>query len=295
MKDISALKLYVRVAHLGSFSAAARECGIAQSQASRMIADLESGLGAKLLLRTTRAVVPTEAGAEFLARIEPILVALEDAEVSVREGGALHGLLRVGMPTTLGIRVVLPRLSAFTERHPQLHVQLLLEDKWQDMVREAVDVGIRVGTLPEAAGTSRVIATIRRLLIASPAYLERSGIPLTPSDLAGHRIIGGPVSAQASAWHFERDGETAVVDLQPHVSTNDTSGAVAAAVGGLGITSTTSWACRQELNDGTLIELLPGWRTAALQVHAYFPMGRTTRTAARVFVDFLVEELRERG
>jgi DNA-binding transcriptional LysR family regulator len=285
------LRLYARVARLGSFSAAAREAGLAQSQVSRMIADLEAGLGARLLARTTRAVVPTEAGAEFLARIDPILAALDDAANSVREGGELRGMLRVGMPTTMGIRVVIPRLSVFTERHPQLHVQILLEDRWQDMVREAVDVGLRVGALPDGAGTSRVIATMRRVVVASPAYLARAGVPATPADLAGHRIVGGPASAQSSSWQFERADEKASVDLAPHFSTNDTAGAVAAVTGGLGITSTTSWACRQELDNGALVELLPDWTTAELPVHAYFPMGRTTRMAARAFVQFLMEEL----
>src|SRR3954462_4029128 len=109
MKDIFALKLYTRVARLGSFSAAARECGLSQSQASRIIADLESDLGVRLLSRTTRAVVPTETGSEFLARMEPILVALDDAEHSVRDGGELRGLLRMSMPTSFGMREIIPR------------------------------------------------------------------------------------------------------------------------------------------------------------------------------------------
>ena len=108
MKDIFALKLYTRVARLGSFSAAARECGLSQSQASRIIADLETELGTRLLTRTTRAVVPTQAGAEFLARMEPILLALDEAEHSVSEGGKLRGLLRMSMPTSFGIRDVIP-------------------------------------------------------------------------------------------------------------------------------------------------------------------------------------------
>jgi DNA-binding transcriptional LysR family regulator len=295
MKDIASLRLYSRVARLGSFSAAARECGLAQSQASRMIADLEAGLGTRLLSRTTRAVVPTEAGAEFLMRIDPILAALDDAENSVRDGGELRGMLRIGMPVTMGTRVVFPRLAGFADRHPRLHVQLLLEDRWQDMVREAVDVGIRVGVLPDAAGTSKLIGTMRRVIVAAPAYLDCAGSPRVPADLKAHRIIGGPAAAQSTSWTFERAGETVAVALETHVSTNDTSGAIAAAAGGLGITSTTSWGAARELADGRLVELLPDWQTAALPVHAYFPMGRTTRIAARAFVDYLAERLRVDG
>jgi DNA-binding transcriptional LysR family regulator len=287
LKDIQALRLYTRVARLGSFSAAARESGLAQSQVSRMIAELEAGLGARLLSRTTRAVVPTEAGTEFLARIEPILAAVDDAENSVRETGELRGLLRIGMPSTMGIRVVLPNLSAFAERHPLLHLELLLEDQWQDMVKEAVDVGIRVGTLPDLAGTARLIGTMHRVIVASPDYIMRHGTPAAPVDIENHRIVGGPAGSKISSWQFERNGKKSSIDLNPMVSINDTEGALAAAIGGLGMISTTSWACKRELERGTLVQVLPEWKMAELPVHAYFPMGRTTRMAARVFVDFL--------
>jgi DNA-binding transcriptional LysR family regulator len=291
LKDILSLRLYTRVAHLGSFSAAAREAGLTQSQVSRMIAELEAGLGARLLSRTTRAVVPTEAGLEFLARMEPILAAIDDAENSVRETGELRGLLRIGMPSTMGIRVIIPRLSAFTERHPLLHLELLLEDKWQDMVKEAVDVGIRVGNLPDLAGTARLIGTMHRVIVASPDYLARHGTPAVPQDLEGHRIVGGPAGAHASSWEFEREGKRLSIDLSPQFFTNDTAGALAAASGGLGIVSTTSWACRLERENGTLVQLLPEWKMTDLPVHAYFPMGRTTRLAARAFAEFLALEL----
>ena len=132
IKDNFTLRLYARVARLGSFSAAARECGLSQSQASRLVADLEAELGVRLLSRTTRAVVPTEAGGEFLARIEPILAALDEAEHSDREGGELRGLLRMSMPTSFGIRDVIPRLASFAQRHPNLHIQLQLGDRQWD-------------------------------------------------------------------------------------------------------------------------------------------------------------------
>jgi DNA-binding transcriptional LysR family regulator len=293
LKDFMALRLYTRVARLGSFSAAARESGLAQSQVSRMVAELEASLGTRLLARTTRAVVPTEAGMEFLTRMEPILAAVDDAENSVRESGELRGLLRIGMPSTMGLRVVIPKLSAFTDQHPQLHLELLLEDKWQDMVKEAIDVGIRVGPLPDLAGTARQIGKMRRMIVASPGYLLRHGIPVTPSDIETHRIVGGPAGSHVSSWRFERDDEIASVNLNPQVSTNNTAGALACAAGGLGITSTTSWACKLELESGALVQVLPEWKMAELPVHAYFPMGRATRMAARVFVDFIAEVLRD--
>ena len=183
IKDNFTLRLYTRVARLGSFSAAARECGLSQSQASRIIADLEAELGVRLLTRTTRAVVPTEAGGEFLARIEPILAALDEAEHSVREGGELRGLLRITTPTSFGLRDMIPHLADFAERHPNLHIQLQLGDRRQDLIKDAVDVALRLGRLPDSTATAKLIATIPRVIVASPAYLARHGVPETPENL----------------------------------------------------------------------------------------------------------------
>jgi DNA-binding transcriptional LysR family regulator len=292
MKDIFALKLFTRVARLGSFSAAARECNLSQSQASRIVADLEESLGARLLSRTTRAVVPTEAGCEFLARMEPILDALDEAEQSVREGGELRGILRLGLPSSIALREVIPRLSPFTERYPKLHVQILLDDKRQDLVRDAVDVSIRGGRLSDSSATAKLLATLSRVIVASPAYLERAGTPASPGELVGHRIIGGPATLVPNAWVFERAGKLETVELLPDLSTNDNEATVAAATAGLGITSTTEWACSRELQDGALVRLLTDWKTREIPVHAYFPAGRATRAAARTLIDFLAAEFR---
>jgi DNA-binding transcriptional LysR family regulator len=290
MKDIFALRLYTRVARLGSFSAAARECGLSQSQASRIVADLEADLGTRLLSRSTRAVVPTEAGADFLARVEPILGALDDAEHSVRGGEDLRGLVRMSTPTSFGIRTVIPRLAAFTAKHPDLHIHLLLEDMRRDLVRDAVDVAIRLGRLVDSSATAKLVAKIPRVIVAAPTYLEQAGVPATPTDLTKHRIVGGSAAAVPTAWAFERGGERVTVDLEPHFSTNENEGAVAAAAAGFGITSTSEWACLREFADGSLVRLLTEWKTADIPVHAYFPMGPATRAAARTLVDYLAAQ-----
>jgi DNA-binding transcriptional LysR family regulator len=293
MKDILALRLYTRVARLGSFSAAAREAGLAQSQVSRMVADLELSLGAKLLTRTTRAVVMTEAGIEFLTRAEPILVAIEDAENSVRESGDLRGRLRVGMTTTMGLRVVAPRLEPFSRQHPNLKIELILEDRWQDMVREAVDIGIRVGPLPDSAGTSRLMATIPRLVVASPRYLEQSGTPATPDELINHWIIGSPSATTATEWQFNQHGTKSIIKLESHISNNSIAGTVACASGGLGIALVPLLACRREIQSGTLCHILRKWNTTDVQISAFFPMGRATRKVARAFVEYITIVIRE--
>lgn len=292
MKDIFALRLYTRVARLGSFSAAARECGLSQSQASRIVADLEAELGVRLLTRTTRAVVLTDAGAQFLSRIDPILVALDEAEQSVREGGELRGALRMSMPSSVATREVIPRLAPFMAAHPELRIEIMLGDQPQDLVRDAVDVAIRLGRLVDSTATARLIATIARVVVASPVYLDKYGVPDTPEALSQHRIVGGPASVVPTAWRFTRDQQEVAVDLDAHFSTNENEGAVAAATADVGITSTSEWACRRELNDGTLVRLLPDWQLARIPVHAYFPMGRATRAAGRAVVEHLVASLR---
>ena len=292
MKDIFTLRLYTRVARLGSFSAAARECGLSQSQASRIIADLEAELGTRLLSRSTRAVVPTQAGADFLVRMEPILAALEEAENSIRGDGELRGLLRMSMPTSFGVRTIIPRLAAFANEHPDLRIHLQLEDRRQDLIRDAVDVAFRLGRLVDSSATVKRIASIARVVIAAPSYLEHAGAPATPTDLTRHRIVGGSAAAVPTAWAFERGQERVTVDLEPHFSSNDNEGAVAGAVAGLGITSTSQWACQRELASGSLVRLLTDWKTADIPVYAYFPMGPATRTAARVLVDFLSAQFR---
>jgi DNA-binding transcriptional LysR family regulator len=289
LMDMLQLRIYSRVARLTSFSGAARELSISQSQASRAVAELEAELGTLLLARTTRAVVPTEAGAEYLARIEPILDQLDDAEQSIRQD-ELRGTLRIGMPTSTGVREVIARLPRFTERHPRLHLQVVLDDRRQDLVRDAVDVAIRVGTLPDSNATARLLTTYARLIVAAPDYLDRAGRPVVPRDLADHRIVHGPAAGVDTAWTFARGGSIETVVVKPAISFNDNEGAVAGAAAGLGITSIGYWVCRRELADGRLVQLLPEWDMVPTRVHAYFPLGRATRSAARAFIDFLIED-----
>jgi DNA-binding transcriptional LysR family regulator len=289
MKDLLGFRLYTRVARLGSISAAARECGLSQSQASRIIAELEANLGARLLSRTTRAVVPTEVGSEFLVRIEAVLDAVEDAQNLVREGGELRGLVRISMPSSIGYREIIPRLPAFTASHPSLRVEIFLEDQRQDLVRDAVDVSIRLGKLTDASATAQLLASIPRVILAARSYINEAGAPSSPEDLVNHRIIGGP--AGKLDWTFFRDGQAVVLDLQPHINVNDNEGAVVATLAGLGICSTPMRTLRKEVSDGALVELLADWKRPAVDVHAVFPQGRATRLAARSLVAYLKAEL----
>ncbi|WP_454873082.1 LysR family transcriptional regulator [Paraburkholderia xenovorans] len=284
--DINQLKIFSRVARLKSFSGAARELSISQSQASRAVAELEQELGVSLLARTTRAVIPTEEGTEYLARIEPVLDQLEDAEQSVRRG-ELRGTLRIGMPTSAGVREIIPLIPPFAEMHAKLSIQIILGDQKQDLVRDAVDVALRMGTLPDSNATARLLTTYPRLIVASPGYLERFGTPGTPSQLQGHRVVHGPAGGVATAWTFSRDGADESIAVRPTISFNDNEGVVAATAAGMGIASIGLWACRRELEEGRLVRLLSGWDMVPTRVYAYYPLGKATRYPARAFIDYL--------
>jgi DNA-binding transcriptional LysR family regulator len=294
MRDrLFALRLFVRVARTRSFSAAGRELGLSQPSASRLVAELEREVGASLLRRTTRAVTLTEAGAEYLARVESILAALDEADHLARGTEGHGGVLRVAASLPFALREIIPRLDAFVSQHPDLRVDLALSDQRQDLVAESVDVAIRIGYLPGAASLARRIAISHRILVASPAYLRGAGTPKTPTDLAAHRLIVGPASLGAEGWAFEKDGKATAVRVAGRVTVNAIEAATAAAVAGLGITSMGHLACRAELESGALVRLLSDWTMGHAEVRAILTAGRAAKPAARAFVEFLTAELRD--
>jgi DNA-binding transcriptional LysR family regulator len=287
-----ALRLFVRVARSRSFSAAGRELGLSQPSASRLIASLEREVGAALLTRTTRAVTLTESGAEYLARVESILAALEEADHLARGSGELRGALRVAASMTFAVREIIPRLDAFLARHPALRMDLVLSDQRADLVAEAVDVAVRVGSLRESSAVARRIGVSHRVLVAAPAYLSRVGAPRAPSDLASHSIIVGPASSAPGGWAFRKDGKATSVRVQGRVTVTNMEAATAAAVAGLGIVSTGHLGCRAELASGALVRVLSDWQMGVAEVNAILPAGRAAKPAARAFVAFLADQLR---
>ncbi len=286
---LSSLRLFIRVARRGSFSAGGRELNIPQPTVSRTIATLEREMGAALFTRTTRAVTLTEAGADFLARIEPILGALDEAEHAVRGTGELRGVLRVGISSTFAIREIAPRLPSFMEKHPALRVEVLADDLSQNFVDEGIDVGLRFGSLPDSTAVARRIAAWPRVIVASPAYLKRSGVPQTPANLAAHSVIVGP-SRLGPAWTFRKGGKATSVRVNGRLTATVNEVATAAAVAGLGLASMASVGCRSEIEKGSLVRVLSEWDMGSVELHAVFPGGRGAKPSARAFVDFLVAE-----
>jgi DNA-binding transcriptional LysR family regulator len=288
-----ALRLFARVARTGSFSRAGREFGLSQPSASRIVAELEHEIGATLFTRTTRAVMLTEAGTDYLLRIEPMLVSLEEADHAARGTGELRGVLRVALSSSFGVREIIPRLPEFMKRHPNLKIDLLVDDRYQELVSEGVDVALRFGTLVDSTATARRLGATARLLVASPTYLQHAGAPDSPEDLASHLLIVGPAGVKTSGWSFHRDGHSKTIRVEGRLNITSNEGAVAAAIAGLGIVSTALWGCRTELTTGTLVRVLDEWSMDSVEVNALFPAGRAARPAARAFADYLANALSE--
>jgi DNA-binding transcriptional LysR family regulator len=286
-----ALRLFARVARTGSFSRAAREFSLSQPSASRIVAALEREVGAALLARSTRGVRLTETGADYLARTEAILDALEEADQAARGSGELRGVLRVTMSTSFALHEVVPRLPAFRRRHPRLRIDLLTSDAREDLLGEGVDVAFRFGTLADSSATARRIGSMPRVVVASPSYLRRAGRPRVPADLARHDVIFGPAGHLPAALTFRKGGREEQVDVAPWLTTSVHEVAVAAAVAGLGIVSGGRWACRDEQAAGRLVAVLADWTMDPIDVHAVFPSGRSAKPAARAFANYLAEEL----
>lgn len=288
---LTALKLFARAGRVGSFSSAGRELGLSQPSASRLIAALEADIGVALFSRTTRAVTLTDAGANYLMRVEAILAALDEADHEARGTGELRGVLRVGTPISFGLREIIPRLSAFMKLYPGLKIELKVTDRYPDLVTEGIDVSFQFGALPDSSATARKVLHQPRILAASPDYLRERGTPATPSDLAQHSVILSPAHP-SSTFSFRKDGRVVSVRVDGQLSSTINEGAIASAVAGLGIAASSETSARTELEAGELVRLLPDWDFGSMEISALFVSGKTIKPAARAFTDFLVAELR---
>ncbi|MCP1496938.1 DNA-binding transcriptional LysR family regulator [Pseudomonas migulae] len=283
-------RLFIRVAYTGSFSRAGRELGISQSSASRIIAALERDLGAKLLVRSTRAVVLTPAGSTYLANIEPILAVFDEANLATRGGSELQGRLRLGLHSGVCLREVVPKLSEFLEFHPGLSVDLVAEQPHRDGVRDRVDLTLQIAAPEDATTAMRLIGSTPRVLVASPTYLVRRGVPSSPVALMAHSIIAGPSPTEGGAWFFSRSGKAVSISIEGKMTANTCEVAMASTISGIGIMSTGLWSCQAEIDAGVLVRVLETWDMGDIRLYAFLPAGAASKTVARSFVGHLVSE-----
>jgi DNA-binding transcriptional LysR family regulator len=287
-ENFSAFEVFARVARTQSFSRTARELEVSQPSVSRTISMLEAELGVSLLVRTTRLVTLTEEGAEYLSRIEPILEAVEEANNAVRGATELKGVLRVGMTSTFGNRAIIPRIPAFLDRHPELKLDIVVGDVSSDPTLKEIDLAFRPGTLPDSTSVARKVASIQRVIAASPLFVDQHGAPERPEDLADLKAIS--CVPAGSAWSFRRGNEEIVVKPGQVVNVNSNDAALAAASAGVGFLATGICSAHPEFESGALVRLLPGWEMDPIDIHVVYPGGRHTKQSARAFMSFLVDD-----
>jgi DNA-binding transcriptional LysR family regulator len=290
--QLTALRLFVRLAHTGSFSQAGREQRLSQPTASRLIAELEERLGVTLFTRSTRAVALTQEGANYLAQIQPILDALTLADHTIRGTGELRGTLRVAVASIIASRTILPRLSRFMSAHPQLEIHLSTEDRRQDLILEGIDIAVRFGKLADSSALARRIGNWPLIMAAAPSYLQAHGTPQTPDDLPTHTfVVAGPLAAKTLV--LTKDSREVAVNVTGNLFINGTDSAVTAGTQGLGLVVASTPALQHEITRGTLVRVLAEWDMGELEAYALFPSGQTPKPAARAFVDFLIDILNE--
>ena len=286
------LAVFVRAAESGSFSRAARELGLSQPSVSRIVGELETRLGVTLLLRTTRRITVTDAGALFLDRAREILADVEDAEDAARGVDSLRGTIRLALPVLYGTRKIIPLLPKFLSLHPLLRVEMTVVDARQDLVADGADVAIRLGELDDSVFGARKLETLERLLVATPAYLQARGTPKTPTDLASHDCIFGPGNFGRDSWSFTRNGTEISVDVRGRIHTNSGPGAFASVMAGLGIAMASTVMCGPEVKAGLLVPLLRDYKLDPVEVHAVFPGGPRPSAKVRALVDYLAQALK---
>ena len=289
--QIEEIEAFAAVAESGNFVAAARRLGRDASVLSRRITALEARLGVRLLVRTTRHVSMTEAGAGYLLRVQAILAewAFADAEASNR-AAAPRGMLRLALPAAFGRMWIAPLLPAFLAAHPQIQVDAQYSDRYVDITAERVDAAVRVGMLPASGLVARRLVRFSRLLCASPAYLSDRGTPLAPQDLARHACLGFTRHRFWPNWPLRRETERVDVHVEGPLVSDDGEALAVAAVEGTGIMLASEWLVRRQLVDGCLVRVLPDWSVEsddADAVSVVLPPGRLVPAKTRAFVDWI--------
>ena len=287
------MAVFARVAECGSLSRAARELSLSQPSVSRIVSALEARLSTTLLLRTTRSVSLTDAGALYLERARRLLAEMEEAEQATRGLDSLHGVIRLAMPVLYGTRAIIPAMAPFLARHPDLRVEIVMSDTRQNLVTDGIDIAIRVGvgSLDDSSFGARRLALVERLVVAAPSYLRLHGSPAEPAELARHACIIQHGLFGRESWRFTHDQTVTAVDVSAKLSINSAPGVLAAAVAGIGIALATRIMAGDELLNGQLTQLLEAWQLAPAEVHAIFPAGPKLSAKVRAIVDHLREAL----
>lgn len=287
------INVFVAVVDTQGFAGAARKLAISPPAVTRAVNELEAHLGLRLLTRTTRTVRVTDAGARYAQDCRRILAELAEADESVSgQHGAPRGRVTVTAPVLFGGMVVTPIVTAYLRRYPEVSASCLFLDRVVNLVDEGVDVAIRIGELPDSTMQAIRVGQVRQLICASPDYLAAQGIPLTPDDLHQHTIVSANSVTPNPEWRLVHNGEPRGVRLQARMTTSTNDSAVAAVVGGFGITRLLSYQVAEHLRAGRLKAVLTEYEAPPLPVHVVHREGRQAPQRVRAFIDLAVERLR---
>jgi len=289
------INVFVAVVDANGFAGAARQLGLSPPAVTRAITELESQLGARLLTRTTRVVRVTEAGARYVEDCRRILAELAEADEAIRGlHGTPRGRLTVTAPVLFGALYVTPVVTEFLQRYPEVNTSCWFLDRVVNLTDEGVDVAVRIGELPDSSLQAIRVGTVRRVVCAAPAYLALQGTPQRPEDLAAHTLIVAQGATPAPEWRFRSGGEVQVVKLAPRLQTTTNDAAMAAALGGFGLTRLLSYQVEAHVRSGALQPVLEAYEPAPLPVHLVHREGRHASLKARAFLDLAIERLRAR-
>ncbi len=290
MENISLLRLFVQVADEGSFSAAARSTRTTPSAVSRQISRLEEDLGTRLLQRTTRQQVLTETGEVYLRHARQIVEDVDEARRAVSQlSSAPSGVLRITAEADLAVTLLSPMLPDFLRLHPDLRVQLVPSATLEDLISRGIDVAIRVGHLEDSSLIARRLTTSRSLLVASPEFLVRNGVPAHPEELSKLSCMSFHAGSGQRTWQFKSPDGILEVPISGRIQAGNLTFLKEAAKSGLGVAMLPTWAVRGELESETLVPILPGFplEPSATPISAVYPSGRYLANKVRVFVEYL--------
>ncbi|WP_042300088.1 LysR family transcriptional regulator [Paraburkholderia kururiensis] len=296
MDRMAAMETYVSVVEAGSFSAAAKRLKLGQPAVSKSIAQLEERLGVRLLLRSTRGLTPTDAGQRFYEHARRAIEEVELAEQVARDASTgLSGVLRVSAAVTFARLHILPALKTFMNRHPDLQIDIVLDDRTIDLLERGVDVALRMGSLDDSTMTARRIARSRRLVVGTPGYFAKAGVPGSPADLSRHQAVVYSLRGGGESWAFSQNGKEVAVVVSGRVSVSAAEGIRTMVLGGMGLAIASEWMFLPELADGSVQAVLPDWELPPIDLWAVFPAGRLVSAKARAFVAFVEEILAAAG
>ena len=297
MQDrLDALTIFAAVAEQQSFAEAARHLSRSPASITRAVAALEERLQTRLFNRTTRSIALTDAGARYLENCRRLLATYDELEaVNLGEQAQLRGWINVTAPTMFGRLHVLSIVRTFLGEYPQVDIRLLLLDRVVSLVDEGLDLGVRIGQLPDSSLRAVRVGRVRRIVCAAPQYIDQHGVPMTPRDLGSHTVVAcTAVTPIPDRWSFHGPNGVTSVAVRPRLVVNTTAGAVDAAVDGLGFTCVRSYQAEPHVAAGRLQTVLTEYEPPPAPIHIVHPEGRHLPAKVRLFLDHAAEGLRRK-